>query len=310
MENRAGTGGSGAVSIRTIPVNASTARHRKSVIPWVLAICVCMGIIATVLLSRDMKNLRALFDFYGMQWPFETVAKATERPPVIRKHRRIPAARILLEPRLMAHALRDEPAMFTRIMPQDGPGLCAAIAASGMPMEGAAWGEDPYDRALSGCRSIIAHEVDDGASSLFIDVKGRSSGQVLLVRMKLVLAEGTGGTALREKAGELFSLVTSRSGWSDFTARAAAIPRLEEFSLSASGLNVSMIREPSGRASYNIFVQQAGKARGQMRVRQYFDDTGTLPAAPWSTMRLAKPASDALPRARLVHSAKAGGKEP
>jgi hypothetical protein len=255
-------------------------RHGK----WIfgaLVLGVCAAILSTLLLANDRRNLRTLFDHYGVAWPFDRAAVIVP-PADVKRPRPAPQKPIVSVPtRLMDPVAVDQLGGLARSMLISGPALCDLLARGGVDNKG--WIVSPYDPQSFECLS--EQRLDDpedagGFASYFLSIRGRPDGQITAVRMKLVTPETVAGAAMKVKFLQALNILIGASGWQDFGPVVASATRLEEFEATNFGMSLGFKREFTNPRRFNLIIMPSNSEPAIKRTREFFEGSGGLPSAP------------------------------
>lgn len=247
----------------------------------VLLLMLTGAILATSLLANGQRNLRALFDRYGIDWLDD------EAPPIPRgtrplAGRQVPADTITFPSRFLSDVELAATGTFGREFRIRGEELCAAFDAAGIRNDG--WKPGQFDPRISECLSetVLADDEADGRSaSFFFIVKGTPGGEVASIRMKLMAPETDQGEAAHRLLVKALEKVIALTQWRDLAIAVSKAEVLEDFHSVRFGLSLRFGHEFSAMRNFNLVILPVSRTSAMTRSRAFFDSAGwiELPSA-------------------------------
>lgn len=252
-------------------------KRKSRTLPILISIALACAAIGTpLLLANDKRHLRALLDYFHIDWlhakpPVDVVPdRKTERPQVSQ----LPP----VPPRLLLHTLNDLPSAFVRQFRIPGQSLCDVFAQSGFIIAEGGWQASPYDANTFECLAEEMHEATDGTNdfaSFFLDIKGAADGRVTSLRMKIASPATDDGKRMREQLDKALTLAAQQLRWTDLPQTIPA----EDYDTDHFGMRVSIKREFSNQDRYNILIVPTDRTAELKRTRNFFDTAQWLAAA-------------------------------
>jgi hypothetical protein len=252
-------------------------KRKSRTLPILISVALACAAIGTpLLLANDKRHLRALLDYFHIDWlhpkPPVLVApdQKTERPQVSQ----LPP----VPERLVLHTLNDLPSAFVRQFRIPGQSLCDVFAQSGFIIAGSGWQASPYDANTFECLAEEMHEATDGTTdfaSFFLDIKGAADGRVTSLRMKIASPATDDGKRMREQLDKALTLAAQQLRWTDLPQTIPA----EDYDTDHFGMRVSIKREFSNQDRYNILIVPTDRTAELKRTRNFFDTAQWLVAA-------------------------------
>ncbi|SCB30230.1 DUF6030 family protein [Rhizobium multihospitium] len=290
-------------------MSVAPPRKKSRAVFWIAAVVIGSIILATALLANDMRNLRALDSRYHLnlfpkpeqhaaapaapaqgQQPVHAAAPPAASPttsaPAARNVRVKPAS-VTAKPSIKKRShLLDEPvdallSAFVRSWRISGETLCADLAKFGLPV--GEWRQSELGAGTSECSYAIQKGAygDAKAASFFIIARGKPSGEIETIRIKVIMPDNDDGKAIAGTFVDTVVLLLNETHWLDFQAALDAIGRLQDVTLQAFGAKLSFFKEFQGNNNFNLQLELRRTAPEQIRTAIVFDKARwTLPSPP------------------------------
>ncbi|NTJ65598.1 exopolysaccharide biosynthesis protein [Agrobacterium rhizogenes] len=289
-------------------MSVAPPRKKSRAVFWIAAVVIGSIILATALLANDMRNLRALDSRYHLnlfpkpeqqaaapaaplqeQQSAHTAAPpaaATSSAPAARNVRVRPAS-VTAKPSIKKRShLLDEPvdallSAFVRSWRISGETLCADLAKFGLPV--GEWRQSELGAGTSECSYAIQKGAygDAKAASFFIIARGKPSGEIETIRIKVIMPDNDDGKAIAATFVDTVVLLLNETHWLDFQAALDAIGRLQDVTLQAFGAKLSFFKEFQANNNFNLQLELRRTAPEQIRTAIVFDKARwTLPSPP------------------------------
>ncbi|MGY5800295.1 DUF6030 family protein [Rhizobium sp. LEGMi12c] len=292
-------------------MSVAPPRKKSRAVFWIAAVVIGSIILATALLANDMRNLRALDSRYHLnlfpkpeqhtaapaapvqeQQPAHTAAPpaapTTTSAPAARNVRVKPASVTAKPPVKKRSHLLDEPvdallSAFVRSWRISGETLCADLAKFGLPV--GEWRQSELGAGTSECSYAIQKGAygDAKAASFFIIVRGKPSGEIETIRIKVIMPDNDDGKAIASTFVDTVILLLNETHWLDFQAALDAIGRLQDVTLQAFGAKLSFFKEFQGNNNFNLQLELRRTAPEQIRTAIVFDKARWTLPSPAST---------------------------
>jgi len=253
-------------------MSVAPPRKKSRAVFWIAAVVIGSIILATALLANDMRNLRALDSRYHLNlFPKQEQQAATPppvpaqeqqpahaaTPPAMTSAAPAPAARnvrvkpasITAKPsvRKRSHLL-DEPvdallSAFVRSWRISGETLCADLVKFGLPV--GQWRQSELGAGTSECSYAIQKGAygDANAASFFIIARGKPSGELETIRIKVIMPDNADGKSIAGTFVDTVVLLLNETHWLDFQAALDSIGKLQDVTLQAFGAKLSFFKE-------------------------------------------------------------------
>lgn len=290
-------------------MSVAPPRKKSRAVFWIAAVVIGSIILATALLANDMRNLRALDSRYHLnlfpkpeQHAEAPAAPAQEQQPVhaaappaaspttsapAARNVRVKPASVTAKPSIKKRShLLDEPvdallSAFVRSWRISGETLCADLAKFGLPV--GEWRQSELGAGTSECSYAIQKGAygDAKAASFFIIARGKPSGEIETIRIKVIMPDNDDGKAIAGTFVDTVVLLLNETHWLDFQAALDAIGRLQDVTLQAFGAKLSFFKEFQGNNNFNLQLELRRTAPEQIRTAIVFDKARwTLPSPP------------------------------
>lgn len=240
------------------------------------------GIVATVLLANDQRNLRIVLRQIG----YETRTMVIPKPPGVMeafKGKRLEGVAVQLPGQMFLPPVPSRDTTFLRTLEKkDGEGLCQLLRKEGFDMT--AWAAGAFAPTVLECSyeiSVPNAEKPDDPSTLFMMIKGNAAGDLLSARAKIVLTSTDAQAELAKRAADMLKAFAVHTHWLDLADGLVKVASLEAFTLSSHGITAKFQREFSGPGSYNLILSAtAPLTPAQKRTRDYFERKRYWPLLP------------------------------
>ncbi len=290
-------------------MSVAPPRKKSRAVFWIAAVVIGSIILATALLANDMRNLRALDSRYHLnlfpkpeQHAAAPAAPVQGRQPVhaaappaaspttsapAARNVRVKPASVTAKPSIKKRShLLDEPvdallSAFVRSWRISGETLCADLAKFGLPV--GEWRQSELGAGTSECSYAIQKGAygDAKAASFFIIARGKPSGEIETIRIKVIMPDNDDGKAIAGTFVDTVVLLLNETHWLDFQAALDAIGRLQDVTLQAFGAKLSFFKEFQGNNNFNLQLELRRTAPEQIRTAIVFDKARwTLPSPP------------------------------
>lgn len=237
------------------------------------------GILATVLLANNHRNLDLLVTYLG--YPDLILKPAPQPKQVTIKHSRgirLPPARMVLPVYAFAD-LKTPEQRFIRLIQSDPRSLCEQLRDGG-------FGELQWTSSLANsenweCSSSIDLPPPDAAqavhSSLFILIKGDRENRVTSFRIKLNIENAADTAEVAKRGGEAANIFLHQVRWGNPEEIIAKIQALEDFDIRNFGSRIQFKREFGDTPRYNFLANQIGKTDRNVPGDLFFDRSKWFP---------------------------------
>lgn len=293
-------------------MSVAPPRKKSRAVFWIAAVVIGSIILATALFANDMRNLRALDNRYHLNLfpkpeqhtsnppaqtpapispPASTVAEtAAEKPvatpgsPPVRTVKTSARPRIDKPRPTRTSHLFDAPvdellSAFVRSWRISGQTLCADLVKFGLPV--GEWRSSELGVGTSECSYAMQKGVygNAGASSFFIIVRGKPTGEIETVRIKVLMPDNADGKAVASSFVDTVVLLLNETHWLDFQTALDAIGKLQDVTLQAFGAKLAFFKEFSANSSFNLQLELRRTGPEQQRTAIVFDKARwTLPS--------------------------------
>lgn len=290
-------------------MSVAPPRKKSRAVFWIAAVVIGSIILATALLANDMHNLRALDDSYHLDLfpkPEEHAAAPTApvqeqqpshavTPQAAAPKASAPAARnVRVKPATIAAKtsvkkrshLLDEPvdallSAFVRSWRISGQTLCADLRKFGLSV--GEWRQSELGAGTSECSYAIQKGTygDPKAASFFIIARGKPSGEIDAIRIKVIMPDNDDGKAIAGTFVDTVVLLLNETHWLDFQAALESIGKLQDVTLQAFGAKLAFFKEFQSNNNFNLQLELRRTSPEQLRTSIVFDKARwTLPSPP------------------------------
>lgn len=244
------------------------------------------GILTTVLLANDGRNLRLLLRYLEIEVPAEITLSSSSSPkqedpvrfrPI--KGTRLSPARMALPTYAFAD-MKSPPQTFLRAIRSDPRSLCDQVKEAGF--RGMDWVISSSNRDNWECSSLttlLPSTDGNGAeqSSIFVLIKGDGENRVTSFRVKLNIERPADSGPVAALAADAAMIFLERVQWENSEEVVRLVRSLKEFELDNFGSRIRFRKEMGEVPRYNFIASQApGKPR-KSPVATYFDRERWLP---------------------------------
>ncbi|MFT4003605.1 MAG: DUF6030 family protein [Rhizobium sp.] len=291
-------------------MSVAPPRKKSKAVFWIAAVVIGSVILATALLANDMRNLRALDSRYHLNFFPQQQQQAAAAPPepaqgqqqthaatppdakaataaATSRHDRVPPANATTAKppaRKMSH-LWDPPvdallSAFVRSWRISGQTLCADLVKSGLSV--GEWQQSELGAGTSECSYAVQKGTpgDPGAASFFIIARGKPTGELETIRIKVIMPDNDDGKAVAGTFVDTVVLLLNETHWLDFQVALDAIGKLQDVTLQAFGAKLSFFKEFQANNSFNLQLELRRTAPEQIRTAIVFDKARwTLPSS-------------------------------
>ncbi|MFB2562936.1 DUF6030 family protein [Rhizobium sp. IMFF44] len=290
-------------------MSVAPPRKKSRAVFWIAAVVIGSIILVTALLANDMRNLRALDDRYHFnlflkpeQHPAAPTTPVREQqpshaatPPAAAPKTSAPAASSVRvkpatvaanpSPKKRSHLL-DEPvdallSAFVRSWRISGQTLCADLQKFGLSV--GEWRQSELGAGTSECSYAVQKGAygDPKAASFFIIARGKPSGEIDTIRIKVIMPDNDDGKAVAGTFVDTVVLLLNETHWLDFQAALEAIGKLQDVTLQAFGAKLAFFKEFQSDNNFNLQLELRRTSPEQLRTAIVFDKARwTLPSPP------------------------------
>jgi hypothetical protein len=270
-----------------------TRKRHGALIFWLVFLAIAGGIVATVLLANDRRNLRIVLREIGYETRTMVIPK---QPGVMEKFKgkRLEGVEVQIPGQIFLPPVPSRDSAFLRTLEKkDGEGLCQMLRKEGFDMT--AWEAGAFTPAVLECSyetSIPNAEKPADPSTFFMMIKGSAAGDLLSARAKIVIANTSAQAELAKRAADVLKAFALHTRWLDLADGLTKVASLEPFVISSHGITVRFQGEFSGPGRYNLILSASSPLTpAQRRTRDYFERRRYWPLLPehGGTKAVAKP---------------------
>ncbi|GES44052.1 hypothetical protein RsS62_33040 [Rhizobium dioscoreae] len=292
-------------------MSVAPPRKKSRAVFWIAAVVIGSIILATALLANDMRNLRALDSRYHLnlfpkpeQHAAAPAAPAQEQQPA---HAATPAAAapktsgpaatsvrvkpatVTAKPSVKKRShLLDEPvdallSAFVRSWRISGQALCADLQKFGLSV--GEWRQSELGTSTSECSYAVQKGAygDPKAASFFIIARGKPSGEIDTIRIKVIMPDNDDGKAVAGTFVDTVVLLLNETHWLDFQAALEAVGKLQDVTLQAFGAKLAFFKEFQSDNNFNLQLELRRTSPEQLRTAIVFDKARWTLPSPSST---------------------------
>ncbi len=290
-------------------MSVAPPRKKSKTVFWIAAVVIGSIILATALLANDMRNLRALDSRYHFNlFPAPQQQEASSPPktapeqkpaqaamprstaPAAQtetlKRNRVKSAAAAKPPAAKKSHLLDEPldallSAFVRSWRISGQTLCADLQKFGLSV--GEWRQSELGAGTSECSYAVQKGAygDPKAASFFIIARGKPSGEIDAIRIKVIMPDNDDGKAIAGTFVDTVVLLLNETHWLDFQAALEAIGKLQDVTLQAFGAKLAFFKEFQSNNNFNLQLELRRTSPEQLRTAIVFDKARwTLPSPP------------------------------
>ena len=252
-------------------------RSRRRRFFWLALALVLMAIAATLLLARDMENLRTVMARLGMPMAPRTMTIPKPGQTGIFKPGPIRSKTVMLDPYVFMPEIRGQESGLMRTVLKSGPALCDVLRQKGIAVS--PWQKSQLAAGMECFAETILPnpEKPDEPSSFFLMIKGTPSGALVSARLKIVFSSLEGRAAMIAKARTAMAIFAEATLWRDIDELSGKIERLEPFATDQFGVNIRFQAEFGGPGRYNLIITMVPGDDGQKRTARFFARENFLP---------------------------------
>jgi len=242
---------------------------------WLLIVLSLSIVGATVLLSNDMRHLKSLAHYFGIEL-FPPAPPPPPPPPKV--FRRAEPVSIKIAPRMFDLPQPALASVFLRTWRISGPAMCEALRSAGI--ETSEWKETAFNSDTFECshEQIFKKDKDHIVSSLFLVVRGNGNGAISSMRVKLVGPATNSDGQLDAGTMRIFETMLTQPAWLDFHDTLAAIRNLKDVKEEGFGALINFTQEFSRPGAFNFTLLLQETSPQQRRTKDYFSPKTWLPA--------------------------------
>lgn len=263
---------------------ATEQRPRKrfgALIFTLVFLAVAGGIVATVLLANDRRNLKVVLRQIG----YETRTMVIPKPGAMEKFkgRRIEGATVPIPGQMFLPPVMGRDSAFLRTLDQkDGKGLCQQLRKQGFDMT--PWEGGAFSASVLECSyevTIPNPQKPDDPSTFFMMIKGNAGGDLFSARAKIVITSFDSQAELAKRTADALRTFASHTNWLDLDDELTKVATLQSFVISSHGITARFQSEFSGPGRYNLILSTSSPMTpAQLRTRDYFDHKRYWPLLP------------------------------
>ncbi len=292
-------------------MSVAPPRKKSRAVFWIAAVVIGSIILATALLANDMRNLRALDDRYHLnlfpkpeqhaaapaapaqeQQPAHAAAPAATAPKTsgpTATSVRVKPATVTAKPSVKKRShLLDEPvdallSAFVRSWRISGQTLCADLQKFGLSV--GEWRQSELGTGTSECSYAVQKGAygDPKAASFFIIARGKPSGEIDTIRIKVIMPDNDDGKAVAGTFVDTVVLLLNETHWLDFQAALEAVGKLQDVTLQAFGAKLAFFKEFQSDNNFNLQLELRRTSPEQLRTAIVFDKARWTLPSPSST---------------------------
>ncbi len=241
---------------------------------WLLLTMSLSLVIGTVLLSNDMRHLKAVSHYFGFD-PFPPQLKTLPSKALPRP---APPATYKLPPHAINAPVAQTASAFLRTWRLSGPAMCAALRQAGI--QTSEWAAASFNADTFECfyEHSGKREKDQLTNSIFVIVRGDAAGAISNMRAKIVNPGMDQNGQLDPAVLRIFETMLRQPQWLDFHETLNAIKNLEDVKEDGFGANISFTHEVLNPERYNFTLSLNATSGPQKRTRNFFSGRAWLPA--------------------------------
>ena len=292
-------------------MSVAPPRKKSRAVFWIAAVVIGLIILTTALLANDMRNLRALDSRYRLdlfpapqqqaassppkpapeQQPAQAAAPrsaALAAPAETPRRDRVKPAAVVRPPAAKKSHLLDEPvdallSAFVRSWRITGQTLCADLQSFGLSV--GEWRQSELGAGTSECSYAVQKGAygDPKAASFFIIARGKPSGEIDAIRIKVIMPDNDEGKAIAGTFVDTVVLLLNETHWLDFQAALEAIGKLQDVTLQAFGAKLAFFKEFQSNNNFNLQLELRRTSPEQLRTAIVFDKARWTLPSPSST---------------------------
>ncbi|MFS2177415.1 DUF6030 family protein [Rhizobium pisi] len=249
-------------------------KPRIPVVFWLLLTMSLSLVMGTVLLSNDMKHLKAVGHYFG----FDLFPEEVKLPPPKALPRPMPPATFKLPLHAVEAPVVQAASAFLRTWRISGPAMCAALRDAGI--QTGDWAATSFNADTYEC--FFEHsgkrEKDQLPNSTFVIVRGDAAGTINNMRVKIINPQTDQNGQLDPGILRIFEIMLQQPQWLDFHEALSAIKNLRDVKEDGFGASISFTHEGLNAGHYNFTLSLDATSGPQKRTRSYFSDRRWLRA--------------------------------
>lgn len=256
-------------------------KRHGALIFWLVFLAVAGGIVATVLLANDRRNLTLVLRRIGV----ETRTMVIPKPGVMEafKGRRLEGAAVSIPGQMFLPPVIDRDGAFLRTLEKkDGEGLCQALRKEGF--DTTPWAGGAFSPTVLECSyeaSIPNPEKPDDPSTFFLMIKGNAAGDLLSARAKIVVTSTEAQPQFAKRAADALKAFALHTRWLDLADDLPKVAALQNFMIASHGITARFQSEFSGPGRFNLILSATSPlSKAQRRTQDYFDRKRYWPLLP------------------------------
>lgn len=236
---------------------------------WSIFFLILPCLLAAAPFVADPERSEDLFRHFGIQIfdepprpPMIVEPVATPTPP--------PAQQVKIPIRLIKAPEPEVAAQFLRMWRVSGPTVCKALRDAGI--ETSEWRAPSMRSTSHECYFQRIYKKNDvrPLNSVFLRVKGSSSGDIVEIKGRLVGPPTNAEGQLDVGHMKIFETLVRQAGWSDFQDALVPIRSLRDFEHERFGAYFSFRRDTESQDSYNFMLVVTAGSGPQTRTKAYF----------------------------------------
>lgn len=246
-------------------------RRHGALIFWLVFLAMAGGIVATVLLANNRRNLTLVLREIG----YETRTMVIPKPGRMEKFkgRRLDGAAVMIAGQVFLAPVATRDSAFLRTLEnKDGEGLCRLLRKEGFDMT--AWEGGLFSKTVLECsyEMTVANPATPGEpSTFFLMIKGSAAGDLLSARAKIVVTSTDAQAELAKRSADALRAFAVHTHWLDLADGLEKVAMLEPFTMSSHGIAVRFQSEFSATGRYNLILSAAAPLTpAQRRTQDYF----------------------------------------
>ncbi|MGV3550772.1 DUF6030 family protein [Rhizobium sp.] len=239
------------------------------------------GIVATVLLANDRRNLRVVLRQIG----YETRTMVIPKPGALEafKGKRISSGTVHIPGQMFLPPVINRDSAFLRTLEKkDGEGLCVELRKQGFdmtPWEGGAFARSVLECSYEASRPNATKP--DDPSTFFMMIKGSAEGDLFSARAKIVITSFDAQAEFAKRGADVLKAFALHTRWLDLGDGLSKVASLQPFTLSSHGITARFQPEFSGPGRYNLILAPSSPlTAAQQRTRDYFERKRYWPLLP------------------------------
>ncbi len=267
---------------------------------WSIFFLILPCLLAAALFFADPERSEDLFRHFGIQIfdeppqpPMIVEPVATPAPP--------PAQQVKIPFRLIKAPEPEVAAQFLRMWRVSGPTVCKALRDAGI--ETSEWRAPSMRSTSHECYFQRIYKKNDvrPLNSVFLRVKGNSSGDIVEIKGRLVGPPTNAEGQLDVGHMKIFETLVRQAGWSDFQDALVPIRSLRDFEHERFGAYFSFRRDTESQDSYNFMLVVAASSGPQTRTKAYFSPERWVEAPDPGIAELSSPISQSTSKQGADH---------